>query len=59
MSYARQYLAEAGQILAQLDTQVIDRMVAELLELRRRGGSPGLFSHPERQAVEMKWESLT
>ena len=38
MSYTKQYLAEAAQILAQLDAAVIDRMVQELVELRDRGG---------------------
>jgi D-sedoheptulose 7-phosphate isomerase len=38
MSYTKQYLAEAAQILAQLDVAVIDRMVQELVELRARGG---------------------
>ena len=38
MSYTKQYLAEAAQILSQLDVAVIDRMVQELVELRARGG---------------------
>jgi len=38
MSYTKQYLAEAAQILSQLDAAVIDRMVQELVELRARGG---------------------
>ena len=38
MPYTKQYLAEAAQILSQLDAAVIDRMVQELVELRARGG---------------------
>lgn len=38
MSYTKQFLAEAAQILGQLDTGAIDRMVAELAQLRERGG---------------------
>lgn len=38
MSYSQQFLAEAAQILAQLDVDAIDRMVTELAELRARGG---------------------
>ncbi|RJR34078.1 MAG: SIS domain-containing protein [Deltaproteobacteria bacterium] len=38
MSYTKQYLAEAGQILSQLDIAAIDRMVGELAKLRERGG---------------------
>ncbi len=38
MSYTKQYLAEAAQILSQLDTDAIDRMVNELVKLRDRGG---------------------
>jgi D-sedoheptulose 7-phosphate isomerase len=38
MSYTKQYLAEAAQILSQLDAAVIDRMVDELVKLRARGG---------------------
>ena len=38
MSYTKKYLAEAAQILSQLDATVIDRMVQELVELRARGG---------------------
>jgi D-sedoheptulose 7-phosphate isomerase len=38
MSYTKQYLAEASQILAQLDSGAIDRMVSELAKLRARGG---------------------
>src|SRR6266498_2462004 len=38
MSYTRQYIAEAQQILAQLDIAAIDRMVALLQALRERQG---------------------
>jgi D-sedoheptulose 7-phosphate isomerase len=38
MSYTTEYIAEASQILARLDTAAIDRMVALLGELRERGG---------------------
>jgi D-sedoheptulose 7-phosphate isomerase len=38
MSYTTEYIAEANQILARLDTAAIDRMVALLGELRERGG---------------------
>jgi D-sedoheptulose 7-phosphate isomerase len=38
MSYTNEYLAEATQILARLDTAAIERMVQLLAELRERGG---------------------
>jgi D-sedoheptulose 7-phosphate isomerase len=38
MSYTTEYLAEATQILARLDTPAIERMVQLLVELRERGG---------------------
>ena len=38
MSYTTQYIAEAQQILAQLDVAAIDRMVALLQALRERQG---------------------
>lgn len=38
MSYTREYLAEAGAILAQLDHEAIERMAALLVDLRARGG---------------------
>ena len=38
MSYTTEYIAEASQILARLDTVAIERMVALLVELRERGG---------------------
>jgi D-sedoheptulose 7-phosphate isomerase len=38
MSYTTQYIAEAQQILARLDTAAIDRMVALLQALRERQG---------------------
>jgi D-sedoheptulose 7-phosphate isomerase len=38
MSFAQQYLAEAGQIIRQLDTKAIDRVVDLLAETRARGG---------------------
>jgi D-sedoheptulose 7-phosphate isomerase len=38
VSYTKQYLAEASQVLAQLDTEAIDDMVQELVKLRNRGG---------------------
>jgi D-sedoheptulose 7-phosphate isomerase len=38
MSYSRQYLAEAAQVLEGLNPRVIDRLVEELVKLRARGG---------------------
>jgi D-sedoheptulose 7-phosphate isomerase len=38
MSFTQQYLAEATQIIQQLDTQAIDRVVALLVETRSHGG---------------------
>jgi D-sedoheptulose 7-phosphate isomerase len=38
MSHTTDYLHDATQILAQLDTQTIDRMVGMLVKLRERGG---------------------
>lgn len=38
MSFTQQYLAEATQVIQQLDTQAIDRVVALLAETRARGG---------------------
>ena len=38
MSFAQQYLSEASQIVLQLDTDAIDRVVALLAETRARGG---------------------
>ena len=38
MSYTKQYLAEAAQILSQLDVGAMDSMVNELVKLRDRGG---------------------
>jgi D-sedoheptulose 7-phosphate isomerase len=38
MSYTQQHLAEASQIIEQLDTAAIDRMVELLVKLRERGG---------------------
>src|SRR2546427_3920021 len=38
MNFTRQYLAEVGQILLQLDADAIDRAVALLAETRARGG---------------------
>jgi D-sedoheptulose 7-phosphate isomerase len=38
MSFTQQYLAEATQIIQQLDTQAIDRVVALLVETRAHGG---------------------
>ena len=38
MSFAQQYLAEAGRIIQQLDTKAIDRVVDLLVETRARGG---------------------
>lgn len=38
MSFTQQYLAEATQILQQLDTQAIDQALALLAETRARGG---------------------
>ena len=38
MSYAKQHLAEAARVLAGLDADVIEKMVALLADLRARGG---------------------
>ena len=38
MPYTQRYLAEAGRIIAQLDTKNVDHMVELLVELRSRGG---------------------
>jgi D-sedoheptulose 7-phosphate isomerase len=38
MSFTEQYLAEASQIIRELNTQAIDRVVALLAETRARGG---------------------
>ncbi len=38
MTYSQQHLAEAQQILAQVDPVVVERMVDELVRLRQRGG---------------------
>ena len=38
MSHTEQYLAEAAQILAALDHAAIERLVAELRAVRKRGG---------------------
>lgn len=38
MSFVQQYLSEASQILPQLDTNAIDRVVALLAETKARGG---------------------
>lgn len=38
MNFTQQYLAEATQILPQLDTDAIDRVVALLAETKARGG---------------------
>src|SRR5262245_55723323 len=38
MSFTQQYLAETSQIIQQLDTQAIDRIVALLVETRTCGG---------------------
>jgi len=38
MSYTKQYLAEAQQILSQIDTEAVDAMVELLEKLRARGG---------------------
>jgi D-sedoheptulose 7-phosphate isomerase len=38
MSYTQQYLLEAAQILDKLEVADLDRMVAELKQLRKRGG---------------------
>lgn len=38
MSYTRDYLSEASQILGKLDVEAIDRMVNLLVALRERGG---------------------
>jgi len=54
MSYTRQYIAEASQILSKLDVDAIDRMVNLLVALRERqgrlfilgvGGGAGHASH--------------
>ena len=38
MNFTRQYLAEVGQILLQLDADAIERVVPLLAETRARGG---------------------
>ena len=38
MSFSRQFLAEAGEILGRIDTAAVDRMVAILRETRDRDG---------------------
>lgn len=38
MSYVKQHLEEAARVLAGLDTEAIERMVALLADLRARGG---------------------
>jgi len=38
MSYSQKYLAEAAQVLAQLDAYAIEQVAAELANLRARGG---------------------
>jgi len=38
MHFTQQYLAEAGQIMQQLDTRAIEQVVALLAETRARGG---------------------
>src|SRR5512145_2949146 len=38
MNFTREYLAEAGQILLQLDADAIERVVPLLAETRARGG---------------------
>ena len=38
MNFTEQYLAEVTQIVQQLDTQAIDRVVALLTEVRTGGG---------------------
>lgn len=38
MSYTKQFLTEASEILTHLDTEAIDGMVRELMGLRDRGG---------------------
>ena len=38
MSFTQQFLAEASQIIAKLDTAAVERTVEELVALRKRGG---------------------
>jgi D-sedoheptulose 7-phosphate isomerase len=38
LSYVRQYIEEAGEVLRRIDVEAVDRMVARLVELRERGG---------------------
>jgi D-sedoheptulose 7-phosphate isomerase len=38
MSFTREYLAEAGEILARIDADMIERIVALIAEARARGG---------------------
>src|SRR5713226_4924323 len=38
MSFSREFLDESGEALKRLDTGLIDRAVALLVETRRRGG---------------------
>jgi D-sedoheptulose 7-phosphate isomerase len=38
MSYAKQFLAEAGQVIKQLDAEAVDHLAEELVAVRERGG---------------------
>ena len=38
MSYAKQFLAEAGQVIKKLDAEAVDQLAEELVALRERGG---------------------
>lgn len=38
MSFARQYLEEAARIAREIDTEAVERLIGELVALRKRGG---------------------
>src|SRR5262245_22059789 len=38
MTYADQYLSEAGDVAKKLDREIIEKMETELSDLRKRGG---------------------
>lgn len=38
MSFARQYLDEAGRIAREIDTEAVEKLIGELVALRERGG---------------------
>jgi hypothetical protein len=48
MSFSRQYLSEAHQILGQLDVDAIDQIVKLLVETRSGGGRLFILGWAER-----------